>query len=88
MKHHLPESVLNRNTKADFMIAFRWHWSELEDVMLRKQGRGESQWKWVAPEAVTKLYEHGMKSLDSGWPEWMLWTLFACESIAKKRNLV
>ena len=86
MKDQLPESVLKRNTKADFMIAFHWHWPELEDALIRKQRGFESQYDWVAPAAVTKLYEQGLKSLDSGWPELMLWTLFACEAIPEQRK--
>ncbi|MBC7597953.1 MAG: asparagine synthase (glutamine-hydrolyzing) [Polaromonas sp.] len=88
MKEQLPDIVLKRNTKADFMIAFQWHWPELADALIQAPGSSSEQCDWVSKVEVAKLYEQGMTPIHSGLTEWMLWTLFACESIPEKRKQV
>ena len=81
MKHQLPDIVLKRNTKADFMIAFQWHWPELANALIQDPGSSSCQCDWISKAEVVKLYEQGKTPNHSGWAEWMLWALFACDAI-------
>jgi asparagine synthase (glutamine-hydrolysing) len=72
----LPQVVLMREDKADFMITFRWHLSEIRDVFF-----GGSQLRanhWVDVREVQDIYDQAGRIQEPGWREWLLWTLFGC----------
>jgi asparagine synthase (glutamine-hydrolysing) len=76
----LPESVLARKTKADFMVAFRWSAAEIRDGL---SGALPTLADWVAADSVRMvLRDYGDPRLDGG-PEWRAWTLFACHTMAR-----
>lgn len=77
----LPELVLQRRNRADFMVAFRRHADEigqtLSEELMQQERRG-----WVLAEPMRQRYtEFGNKSFD-GVPEWLVWSLFGCSTLA------
>lgn len=86
MKDLLPLSVLERNTKADFMVAFRWHWPELKEALMQRKEGSDRVQRWVNPAHVQRLYDQGSAIEHSGWPEWLLWTLFACDAMLEPED--
>lgn len=79
MKGLLPEAVLTRGTKADFMIAFRQYLPEMErlltqDIPARRPG-------WVNGSDAVRVYDQAADTQYGGWPEWMLWALFGCDAL-------
>ena len=78
----LPELVLKRDSKASFMVTFRWQMEEVKKELIQRipvQGRN-----WVEPHLVKKMFKKVEDSKYGGWPELMLWTLFMCDMISAK----
>ena len=78
MRGLLPERILKRETKADFMVTFHWHLAEMGDFFCRdvfQSGRA-----WVNPGRVSGLFKE-IGHTEDGTPEWQLWTLFGCDAL-------
>ncbi|RPI72708.1 MAG: hypothetical protein EHM38_01530, partial [Geobacteraceae bacterium] len=75
----LPEKVLMRETKADFMIAFRQYMPEMKETLTRNIPARHPE--WILTKGVVDLYEQSGKLEYSGWPEWMMWSLFGCDAL-------
>jgi asparagine synthase (glutamine-hydrolysing) len=79
----LPEAVLQRQTKADFMITFEWHLAAMGELFrgeLARAGR-----TWVDAGQVGSLYRRIGDPTHPGAPEWRLWTLFGCAALVSGR---
>lgn len=74
----LPDEVLARTTKADFMVTLRWHLKDLEADMKARSRRGPD--RWVEAEAAERLFREFGNPRLCGWPEWMLWSWFGCDA--------
>ena len=75
----LPELVLNRETKANFMVAFHWHLEPMTEALTQLIPTRRSQ--WVQAPAVRAMCASQRKPKHLGWPELMLWTLFTCDAL-------
>ena len=72
----LPQMVLERTTKADFMVVFRRYVDEIADAL--SMHALQCGCEWVARDQLhEKLAQWGNPSFE-GDPEWRLWTLFGC----------
>ena len=76
----LPESVLNRHTKADFMATFRRSLLEMDAGLSRELVRRRSG--WVQPDRALELAAHYGEPGYTGWAEWWIWTLLGCDMLA------
>jgi asparagine synthase (glutamine-hydrolysing) len=76
----LPESVLGRQSKADFMVAFRWSTAEIRDHLSRASSDLSD---WVAPDRLAAALEGYSDPRLDGLPEWQAWTLYNCESMRR-----
>jgi hypothetical protein len=74
----LPESVLQRTTKADFMVAFRWSSAEIRDRLAEALPALSD---WVSPEGLLKVLQDYENPLLTGWPDWRVWTLYGCHAV-------
>lgn len=75
----LPARVLERKSKADFMITFRRHANELQRVLsadMQQCGEG-----WVRRGCLEAKYAQLGESSNGGVPEWLLWSLFGCRAL-------
>ena len=79
----LPESVLQRQTKADFMITFQWHLAAMGEFFRSEVAR--SGRTWVDAGQLASLYRQTCAARDPGTPEWRLWTLFGCVALVSAR---
>jgi len=76
----LPESVLNRHTKADFMATFRRSLLEMDAGLSRDLVRRRSG--WVQPDRALELATRYGDPGYTGWAEWWIWTLLGCDMLA------
>ncbi len=67
----LPDLILQRHSKADFMCTYQRPLKEL------KRDKAE-----YFPEITEKLWDNCNDAHSYGLPEWMLWTLFSCDCVA------
>jgi len=80
----LPESVLGRTSKADFMVAFRWNSGELRDSLTEALAALSD---WVSPEGLLKVLQDYADPLLAGWPDWRVWTLYGCHALRQTATL-
>ena len=83
MKDLLPALVLNRKTKADFMVTFRRNLDNMRaevvsDIVPRRQA-------WIQPERAIAIYANYHEVRFSGWAEWWLWSLVGCDALSNER---
>jgi asparagine synthase (glutamine-hydrolysing) len=81
----LPESVLARKSKADFMVAFRWSTAEVRDHLSRASSALSD---WVPPDRLAAALEGYSDPRLDGLPEWRAWTLYNCESVRRTTTLI
>lgn len=79
MQGLLPDLVLNRTTKADFMVTFRRQLDNMQaelksDIVPRRAA-------WIQPERAISLCDNYHDVTFSGWAEWWLWTLVGCDAL-------
>ncbi|MEE8379131.1 MAG: asparagine synthase-related protein [Gammaproteobacteria bacterium] len=79
----LPKVVLQRQTKADFMIIFQAPLAELREDLKGLNSMKHSA--WVDSRRVEQLWNECNLAGTGGWPELRLWTLFACSCVAKNK---
>ena len=80
MKGLLPDMILNRNSKADFMVAFRRTLDSAKanlvgEIMPRRE-------TWIQPEHAGTICENYHEDAFAGWAEWWLWTLVGCDALS------
>jgi asparagine synthase (glutamine-hydrolysing) len=76
----LPDQVLTRETKADFMVTFRQYLPDMKKALTQDIPTRHPD--WIRTHGAYALYEQSGNPKYSGWPEWMLWTLFGCDAVA------
>ena len=82
MTGFLPEPVLQRQTKADFMITFRWQLAAMGEYFCGELARSGRTWFDAA--GLASLYRLAGDPMQFGEPEWRLWTLFGCDALVTK----
>jgi len=80
MRDFLPELVLQRTDKADFMVAFRRQLDPLIDEL--RQGILPRHLDWVSTGAAQALCDAYDDPAERGRCEWWLWTLVGCDALA------
>jgi asparagine synthase (glutamine-hydrolysing) len=80
----LPESVLARTSKADFMVAFRWGSAELRDSLFEALAALSD---WVSPDGLLQVLQDVENPLLTGWPDWRAWTLYGCHAMREAATL-
>jgi asparagine synthase (glutamine-hydrolysing) len=80
----LPESVLGRTSKADFMVTFQWSSAEIRDSIA---GELVVLSDWVSPEGLLKVLQDYENPLLRDWPDWQLWTLHGCQAMRETAAL-
>jgi asparagine synthase (glutamine-hydrolysing) len=75
----LPESVLRRTTKADFMSTFRRQLDESEAELGSRVA--ERRRNWIEPDRAVSLIERRREPSLAGWVEWRLWSLAGCDAL-------
>ena len=79
MRNILPRSILDRQTKADFMVTFRRHIDESETEF--KYQIPQRRKNWVQPEQIASLVERRHQPHLAGRVEWWLWDLAGCDAL-------
>jgi asparagine synthase (glutamine-hydrolysing) len=79
LRRALPALVLDRTTKADFMVMFRRQLAA-EDSDLRAAVSRRSA-DWVRPDLAGALLDRGPGGPAGSTPEWQLWTLVGCDAL-------
>lgn len=75
----LPARVLERKSKADFMVTFRRHGDELQSVLSADMPQGREE--WVLRGRLEAAFARWGEPLYGGVPEWMLWSLFGWRAL-------
>jgi hypothetical protein len=75
--------ILNRSSKADFMVAFR---RTLDGAKATLAGEIMPHCEtWIQPQRATKMCENYHEDAFAGWAEWWLWTLVGCDALSNGR---
>ena len=78
----LPKALLDRNDKAEFSVVFRSRLDSMAELLtdsVPSRRRG-----WLSQNGVKMLYyDHYAAHPGWGWPLWRLWSIYACDSIAR-----
>ena len=75
----LPPLVLDRTTKADFMVTFGWQLADLDAELRSVVSRRRPD--WVRPEQALSLVDNRLASPAGSAAEWQLWTLVGCDAL-------
>jgi asparagine synthase (glutamine-hydrolysing) len=75
----LPQDVINRPTKADFMTTFRQQfWSAGKDDLMEVARRRQN---WVQPHAIAAAFDNIRPRNEDELSEWVLWSLVGCDAV-------
>jgi len=80
MRGYLPELVRTRETKAEFVITYLRHMSELEAEM--SGAIAPARTGWVLSDRIAAMHRSIGDHSRRDSPEWNLWTLFGCDALA------
>jgi asparagine synthase (glutamine-hydrolysing) len=79
LKGLLPAQILNRATKADFMVTFRRHLdsmsAELVSAIVPRRAA------WLQAERAIKICDNYHDVTSSDWAQWWLWSLVGCDAL-------
>jgi asparagine synthase (glutamine-hydrolysing) len=78
----MPTKVLNRKDKAEFSVAFRIHLNNLQTLFSRDIPKQRPT--WLHQESITQLYHIYQNNPQSGWPLWILWSIYLCNVVLPK----
>jgi len=83
LKGLLPDLVLNRTTKADFMVTFSRQLDSMKaelmsDIVPRRTA-------WIQPERAITICDNYHDVTLSAWAGWWLWTLVGCDALLDGR---
>jgi asparagine synthetase B (glutamine-hydrolysing) len=79
MAGRLPAVVLERSTKADFMVVFQRGLDAIGAGRLRDIAHRRRE--WVEPARVADVLDCRRNPAVAGWAEWRLWTLAGCDAL-------
>jgi asparagine synthase (glutamine-hydrolysing) len=79
MSGSLPEPVLKRTTKADFMNTFRRQLDECESELVARIFRRRAG--WIDQAAAASLLRRRREPPLAGWVEWRMWSLAGCDAL-------
>lgn len=79
MRGLLPELVRTRPGKANFMTTFSWSMPGVGALL--QQDWAERAGRWVSCDRIPGFLAAAARQEDHGWPEMLLWNLFACLAI-------
>jgi len=82
LKGVLPDLVLKRTTKADFMVAFR---RQLDGMPAELFEIVQHRAAWIQPARAITLCVNYHEVTLAGWVEWWLWFLVGCDALANRR---
>jgi asparagine synthase (glutamine-hydrolysing) len=80
----LPESVLRRTSKADFMVAFRWSSAEIRASL---SAALPDLAEWVSSGRLLEVLQEYENPRLAGGPEWQAWTLLGCHAVRQTAAL-
>ncbi len=80
MRGMLPQRVLDRESKADFMVTYRRYLVEMEDLICREIPSRRQAWVNASKVRATYRQTQMGPTLD-GMAEWQLWGLFGCDAV-------
>jgi len=83
MQGLLPDKVLQRTTKADFMVLFRRQLDDITSELVNEILPRRSA--WVRNDRARQIGEHYQDVAYSGWAEWWLWSLVGCDAVQEGR---
>ena len=83
LKGFLPELVLRRTDKADFMVTFRRQLDPLLDGI--RQDLLPRRVDWISTGAATALCDAYRDPAEAGRCEWWLWAFFGCDALVEAR---
>lgn len=76
----LPERVLQRADKADFMVMFRRQLDPMIEEL--RQRVLPDRLDWISPAAANALCDAYTDPAEVGRCEWWLWAFFGCDALA------
>jgi asparagine synthase (glutamine-hydrolysing) len=80
MKDFLPDIILNRQSKADFMVTYQRYLQGMETTLCQEIPQRRAP--WLDREKLAALYQHTQRGPTfDGMPEWQLWGLFGCDAV-------
>jgi asparagine synthase (glutamine-hydrolysing) len=79
MRDLLPDLVLKRTTKADFMVVFRRQLAGLKPELVNEIV--PRRLSWLQPDRAVEICEHSHEVTFAGWSEWWLWSLIGCDAL-------
>jgi asparagine synthase (glutamine-hydrolysing) len=82
MQGLMPQTVLDRKSKAEFSIVFRSHLDGMKDILTDNLPRERPD--WVTHEGIARLYRLYQDNPQFGWPLWVLWGIHGCDSVFMK----
>jgi hypothetical protein len=75
LRGKLPDRVLQRTDKADFMVTFR---RSLNELPSSKHIEWVDRRNWVLLDEFKRMCEMVGDPHHGGIPEWQVWTLLGC----------
>ena len=75
----VPQSILDRTSKAEFSDVFRAQLDRMETTLTRTIP--ERHRDWVTQDGMEGLYRLYRDHPQHGWPLWALWSIHACASM-------
>ncbi len=75
----LPQRILDRAGKAEFSVVFRGHLDRMGESLTRTIPARRAG--WITPDGMLRLYRAYRDDRQSGWPLWVLWSVYACDTI-------
>jgi asparagine synthase (glutamine-hydrolysing) len=83
----LPDSVLNRRTKAEFSIVFRRHLERLEGTLVSELQRKRGSWfhetLLLALMEQYHWYRSNTESSCGGTAQWVFWNALVCDMLMR-----
>jgi asparagine synthase (glutamine-hydrolysing) len=80
LKGLLPDLVLNRTTKADFMVTFHRQFDSTKAELTN--GIVPRRAAWIQPERAAMICKNYHDVRFAGWAGWWLWTLAGCDALS------
>jgi asparagine synthase (glutamine-hydrolysing) len=78
----LPQSILDRRTKAEFSIVFRRHLDEMREILTETLPAQRPD--WVVKDGMARLYDVYLDKPQFGLPSWVLWGIHGCDTVYRQ----
>jgi asparagine synthase (glutamine-hydrolysing) len=80
MKDFLPDIILKRESKADFMLTYQNYLRGMETILCHEIPLKRQY--WLDKEKLAAMYQLTQQGPTvNGMPEWQLWGLFGCDAV-------